>query len=98
MSIQTSRVAEELMSLQERAAQLTQTLCVLAVMKEGDRIRAKFVMGGRTVDQVGVVRVRSDVAFFLELSSGALLLVEDVESLELISASSGGCAGDAQYS
>ena len=43
--------------------------------------------GGRTVDHVGVVRVMTDVSFFLELMTGSLLLVEDTLFLEILQSS-----------
>ena len=81
------RVAQELEVIQSRVSQLTRHLYVLISLKEGDRVRAVFERGGRTVDHVGVVRVMTDVSFFLELMTGSLLLVEDTLFLEILQSS-----------
>ena len=84
MWTEANRIAQRLKDAQGEVARLTQHLCVLITMKEGDHIRAKFNFGGRLIEQVGVVRVMSDASFFLELSTGALLLVEEAVYLEIL--------------
>ena len=81
---QAGLIAEELKLLQDTVALKTQQLCSLMQLREGDQVRVCWNFGGRLVTKVGVVRVMSDFTFFLELSSGALLLVEDVKHLEII--------------
>ena len=88
MIAEVRRVARELEIAQGRAARLTQHLCVLTTMREGDRVRARFEFGGHKLEKTGVVRVMSDTSFFLELSSGALLMVEGAEFIEILSSSS----------
>lgn len=81
---QAGLIAEELRVLQEKVSLLTQQLCLLLRVREGDRVRVQWVFGGRSVTKVGVVRVLTEFTFFLELATGALLLVEDVKHLEIM--------------
>ena len=53
-------------------------------MQEGDCVRARFEFGGRVQEHVGVVRVMSESSFFLELSTGSLMLVEGAEYIEIL--------------
>ena len=81
---QAAIVAEELRVLQDQSSRLARHLCLLMRVREGDQVRVEWTFGGQVTVQVGVVRVMSDFTFFLELSSGALLLVEDVQHLEIL--------------
>ena len=79
-------MAFELQTIQEKAAFIAQQIRVLLAMREGDRVRVRFERSGQVMEQVGKVRVLTDVSFFLELGTGSLLLIEDTLSLEILSA------------
>lgn len=85
MFSQATRVAEKLRRAQEQVAQLTQHMLVLMSLREGDQVRAEFEFGGRVLTRVGVVRVLTNSSFFLELETGALLMVDEALQLEILS-------------
>ena len=84
MFVEVVRLAAELEIVQGKASKLVHQMNVLIRMMEGDYVRVVWDYGGRRTTQVGFVRVMSEVSFFLEVSTGALLLVENVESLEIL--------------
>ena len=85
---QVTLIAEELEVVQCRASRLAHQLNVLMKMREGDQVRVRWELGNRMVTQVGVVRVLSGSSFFLELNTGSLLMIERVESLEILQTTS----------
>ena len=60
---QAVRIAEELRVLQDRAALLSQQLCLLMKVREGDQVCVEWDFGGRVTKQIGIVRVMSDFTF-----------------------------------
>ena len=84
---QAMRIAQKLEEAQGQVSQFTRQLIIMMSVKEGDRIRVQFEFGGQVLDQVGVVRVVTTSSFFLELEGGALLMVEDVISMEILASS-----------